>query len=364
MFGKPKLSVVISTYNRKEIMQRVLFALDSQTIPPEAYEVIVIDDGSSDGTGELVNLLIKKVQINLKYIYQDNSGTATAKNRGINESRADLILILNDDAIAHNHLLEGHIQTHTNLSIEKLAVLGNFDWDRNLIDNPFMMFMAKNTRLFEYPIMQKGFYDYMHFYTCNISMARKRFIEIGLFDENFRLNTYDDLELGYRHEKNGGQLFFDPDLKCTHHHTIKLKSYIARVHFEGINLIKFATKHPELLNNDERFSFLHNLREYADSILKKRKKYEEAIRFLEQMEKLSLLQYGELKANAIKKGSGFNYDRQLEDSIKLVYEYEKYRTILGTFGIVNYYITRYIVRNITRPFRRVLRKFNTKKTKV
>ncbi len=87
-----------------------------------------------------------------------------------------------------------------------------------------------------------------------------------------------------------------------------------------------------------------------------------------------IFRYEELKANTIKEGSELNHARELDDSIKLVCKYKKYKAILeelnknnitfGTFDKVSYYFTRYIIRNITRPFRRLLRRFNTRKTKV
>lgn len=368
-----KVSVIAPTYNRSNIIPRFLSALDCQTVLPEDYEIILVDDGSTDETREVISSLNGNFKFNLEYLYQPNKGPASARNLGIQKARGGLILILNDDTIVSQNLIEKHLSAHEQLLPRKAAVLGSFNWDEELISNPFMRYISQNSVIFQYPRMDKGFYNYKYFWTCNISISRKLLLEAGLFDEIFTDPMYEDIELGYRLQKMGVDVYFDPAIISTHHHIVTLKSFVKRSHCEGVNLTKMATKYPELTRKEGRFLLPDKLRKSAGFIQNNKEKYEEAIRFLEHIEKLNLLQYDALKANAIKEGSGFNYDRQLKDLIKLIHKYEKHRAILeevtkndltlalSTYAKINYYFTRYFVRNITRPFHRLLGRFNIKK---
>ncbi|MGR3310383.1 MAG: glycosyltransferase family 2 protein [Candidatus Brocadiales bacterium] len=366
-----KVSVIAPTYNRSSIIPRFLAALDCQTVLPEDYEVILVDDGSTDETREVVSSFAGKLKFNLEYLYQPNGGPASARNLGIQKARGRLILILNDDAIVNQNLIEKHLATHEQLLPRKAAVLGSFDWDEELISNPFMRYISQNSVIFQYPRMVKGFYNYKYFWTCNISITRELLLKAGLFDEIFTDPMYEDIELGYRLQKMGVDVYFDPTIVSTHHHIVTLKSFVKRSHCEGVNLTKMATKYPELTRKEGRFLLPGKLRKSAGFIQNNKEKYEEAIRYLEHIEKLRLLQYDELKAADIKEGSGSNHDTQLKDSIDLVHKYEKRKAILeevtknditltlATYIKANYYL--YIVKNITRPLQRLLRRFNIKK---
>ena len=112
----PKLSVIIPTYNRAEILRCCLRALDKQELPPHECEILVIDDGSEDHTPQVVGNSHKKYKTH--YLYQENKGPAAARNFGIQQARGDTILILNEDAIVDNDLLQHHFLIHEKLQID------------------------------------------------------------------------------------------------------------------------------------------------------------------------------------------------------------------------------------------------------
>src|SRR5205807_10454792 len=100
-----KLSVVIPTLNRAAKLERTLRSLAAQTVPPDAYEVLVIDNGSSDGTAELLLCYGR----NLRYwqgLREAEPGAAAARNRGVLASRGEVVLFLADDVIASADLLQ------------------------------------------------------------------------------------------------------------------------------------------------------------------------------------------------------------------------------------------------------------------
>jgi len=106
------VSVIIPTYNRKEILERTLRTYSDQTYPKDKFEVIVIDDGSTDGTEHVVKSLVGGSNYKLRYFRQDNKGPAAARNLGINEAAGEIVLITGDDCIPDPKLIEEHVRYH------------------------------------------------------------------------------------------------------------------------------------------------------------------------------------------------------------------------------------------------------------
>ncbi|MBI3998716.1 MAG: glycosyltransferase family 2 protein, partial [Armatimonadetes bacterium] len=108
------LSVVIPTLNRREVLKRVLDALAHQTYPADRYEVVVVDDGSTDGTQDVVEAAGRTGPPAVRYVRQTpgKRGPASANNLGIKAAQGEWILFLNDDVVADPHLVEEHVRFH------------------------------------------------------------------------------------------------------------------------------------------------------------------------------------------------------------------------------------------------------------
>jgi glycosyltransferase involved in cell wall biosynthesis len=129
--GKPlKISVVMPTYNRRERCAIALKRLFDQTIPKEEYEVLVVDDGSSDGTREYLESLA--LQTNLRYLRHNHRGRAATRNLGLRNARGELVLFVDDDVLTTPGLLEKHYEAHETGRNPRQAVLGYTPFDRNL----------------------------------------------------------------------------------------------------------------------------------------------------------------------------------------------------------------------------------------
>jgi glycosyltransferase involved in cell wall biosynthesis len=98
----PTVSVIIPTYNRKEFLRETLSSLAQQTYPSDRFEVIVIDDGSTDGTKEIE---AETFPFMLRYFWQKNQGDAAARNTGAQQSGSDILAFLDDDILVESDYL-------------------------------------------------------------------------------------------------------------------------------------------------------------------------------------------------------------------------------------------------------------------
>lgn len=232
-----KLSIVIPTYNRAPILKQALEYLEKQT--QTDFEIIIIDDGSTDETKKTISNFQKQSKIQTKYLYQENQKQGTARNLGIKEAQGEIILFLGDDIFALPKLVEEHLSVHQTFPESNIAVLGKTTWDALIDINPYMHFLEWSGWQFNYPQIQKlapftSFSEYKahnhsgkflpkksqhwFFYTSNISI-KKALLEKENFNEQFKAYGWEDIELGQRlTKKENLHLFYNPNAYAHHHH--------------------------------------------------------------------------------------------------------------------------------------------------
>ncbi|MBV8719655.1 MAG: glycosyltransferase [Chloroflexi bacterium] len=209
---EPFISVVVPTYNRRTSLQRLLEALDRQTYPVSRFEVIVVDDGSGDGTPDFVRGW--PAAYRLRVLQQEHAGPAAARNRGVGAANGELIVFLDDDVAPVAALLQQHVRTHE--AQPNAVVIGPMsppgDWPR-----PVWVRWEEEQLLSQYEAMIAGVWSCTarQFYTGNASLARSRFLEAGGFDTTFQ--RAEDVELGYRLHDLGASFVFNPDADVLHY---------------------------------------------------------------------------------------------------------------------------------------------------
>src|ERR1700691_2910667 len=109
MLVKP-LGVVIPTYNRCDALVECLAHLENQTC--KDFEVVVVDDGSTDSTPRLIEPYLKKTRLAVRYARQDNGGPAKARNLGISMLQSPVCVLIGDDIFASSTLVERHMNWH------------------------------------------------------------------------------------------------------------------------------------------------------------------------------------------------------------------------------------------------------------
>lgn len=216
-----RLSVVIPTFNRKDILLRCLDHLALQDMPKSEFEVIIIDDGSSDGTFDLRHTVHQPYS--LRWLAQANQGPALARNAGIAAAGGEYILFLNDDALLEPHVLRGHIEAHRRIGDPAAAVLGRFSVHPDFVphDTPIGYCLEHSDLSFDYYRMQdRSTYDYLYFYTCNISLRRDFILADAPFDPEFLRVGAEDIEYGYRLQQRGCKIHYEAGLLAWHAHRL------------------------------------------------------------------------------------------------------------------------------------------------
>jgi glycosyltransferase involved in cell wall biosynthesis len=237
-----KISVVLCTYNRAELLAKVLESLCCQTFPQNEFEVVVVDDGSDDQTKDTIMSFGDRLP--LRYFYQRNSGLGAARNMGIKESQAPIILFKDDDDLADPDLLGEHYLTHKKYPDENYSVLGHVSLDSAINDQPLMHFAAEvGLYLFCYPLIKDGdILDYNYFWGGCTSCKKSFLDKNGVFNPVFKFGCEDD-ELGYRLSKHGLKVVYNKKAKLTMIRGINYDDFILRLFKQGRSKYIFSTLH-------------------------------------------------------------------------------------------------------------------------
>lgn len=248
-----KLSVIIPTYNRKDILMKCLTALFEQTCSKSDFEIIVIDDGSVDGTENVIKEIITKSPVELRYFKQENKGPASARNKGLISAKNEIALFLGDDIIAAPGLLQEHLNFHQFSTEINIALLGKVEWYPELKVTPFMKWLTSGGPQFGYyKFKTSEEVSFHHAYTANISYKKELLEKTGGFDENFKIAMFEDTDLGYRLYKNFNlKIIYNSYAVAYHNHLIGIGDYVRRQKDYGFWRCYFFEKHKEL--EDELF---------------------------------------------------------------------------------------------------------------
>jgi GT2 family glycosyltransferase len=222
------VTIIMPTYNRLKLLLKCLQALKRQTVPRSAYEVVIVDDGSTDDTAKALAGLGMKPWV--RFFHQDHKGAAAARNLGIGEALGELILFIGDDIVATPDLLAQHMACHAKHPQESIAVLGYVTWSPEIEVTPFMHWLENGGPQFKYwAIKDPEDVSWRHLYTANISFKRKFLLQNGLFDEDFPSASHEDTELGYRLSGRGLRIVYSSHAVGYHYHPTRLCDGMARM---------------------------------------------------------------------------------------------------------------------------------------
>jgi len=242
-----KLSVIIPTHNRADILKVCLEKIIAQQ--GVDFEVIVVDDGSTDHTGNVVSN-VQRQKSNVKYVKQPASHQGVARNTGVKEATGDIIVFIGDDIFVEPGFLKKHHDRHAEYPDENVVVLGFTTWDPKLEVNSYMKFLEDSGWQFGYrflkPAMIGRVDPYKFFYTSNISL-KKSFFEKEWFDDSFAFYGWEDIELGYRLWRNQDmEIYYEPEAIAYHHHYISPSDLISKMRNIGRSALHFQRLQPDV----------------------------------------------------------------------------------------------------------------------
>ncbi len=244
------ISVIIPTYNRAEILCKTLVAYQKQNVPLAEFEILVIDDGSTDHTRKVMEERKENYPITLKFLTQNHQGANAARNQGIQQAHGKLLLFTGDDIIPEPDFLKEHLARHQQYQLEeRIAVLGFTTWHPDINITPLMKYLEDCSFLpqFEYNrITHPEDLAHEFFYTSNISVHRTFLLKNGIFDEEMNKPFADDGELALRLRKKGLRIVYHPAAKAYHWHEIHVAQLYKRAQTAGEMSYLFWKKHPEL----------------------------------------------------------------------------------------------------------------------
>ena len=219
---------MIATRNRATYLERALASLQAQREAPP-FETIVVDNGSTDGTRELVERTARGLE-SLRYVAWPFPNRGQARNRGVAVAAGRYLLFCDDDVQLPEAWLAAHAAAHGNGT-------------PRVVNGPILNVPSYNSR----PKPGPANYSRAFFCTCNVSLPKAAFEAAGGFDEGFDLYGWEDTELGLRLRATGVQWRFAWDaflwhIKLPEEQTLEVES---RKAVEKARMARrFLARHP------------------------------------------------------------------------------------------------------------------------
>ncbi len=242
MSQPPSISVVLPTFNRRELLERTLPTVLEQDFPAHEFEVIVVVDGSTDGTAEWLRSL--RPSCGFKVIEQENRGQKAALNAGVRAASGRLILFLDDDLLCDKSLLAEHAAGHAGggftLVFGRIRVAPESpptletEAMRTYLENHYEQSVRGGQPVWPYAAVVGP----------NCSLSRTRYLDCGGYDESLP-RRYEDVELGLRLWKIGCQFKYQPKA-IIYHLCLKSSGERARdLAYEGRSMFGVCRMYPD-----------------------------------------------------------------------------------------------------------------------
>jgi glycosyltransferase involved in cell wall biosynthesis len=196
-----RATIQLCTYNRAHLLGRVLDACFEQNAPFDAYEVVLVNDGSRDGTADVIERARERATCSFVVIDQANAGLARARNAGIARSSGERLIFIDDDVLPVPSFVAEHLRSHERApnAIVRGGVINTASFDS-----------------LPPPLWSLANYSGNYFWTTNVSVSRERLDAVGHFTDTFREYGWEDIELGLRLRFAGTRALLNPRALAYH----------------------------------------------------------------------------------------------------------------------------------------------------
>ena len=239
MTDQLRISIVVPTYNRLDTLRYVIPALVAQELPAGAFEIIVADSNSNDGTREYLAEVARE-HPHVRHLPGAYTGRAAARNAGIAAATAPVVFFIDADIIAAPDLLARHVAHHDAPGVR--AVVG-----MEVQVSSYEDYVAKR----DDPSQRAPLHgesakrlSWLYFLTGNASVPKTELDRVGRFDETFTGYGHEDLELGYRLQHAGVPIVYEPRAVDYHWHPVPWDEQQQKYELAGRSTVRFFRKHP------------------------------------------------------------------------------------------------------------------------
>jgi glycosyltransferase involved in cell wall biosynthesis len=233
---RPQISVIIPTHNGGWVVRRSVECLAAQDAPPEQYEVVVVDDGSTDGSTDGLEALGGSAAV--RVLRQQKRGRAAARNRGAAAARGQVLLFMDADIWATPGLVSAHLVHYARQ--RDIAVQGRW---RDHPDSLTTMFMRARNAIPDVTHRRREGMSPYHVVTRNLSVGAEAFTRTGGFDEGFQGYGWEDIELAFRMVRQGVVLRYEPTAFGYHYHIQTLEDLRSKLQEAGEGAVYFWEKY-------------------------------------------------------------------------------------------------------------------------
>jgi GT2 family glycosyltransferase len=245
MASGPRGSVIVPTFNRCAALIRLLDSLSYQTMEHGGFEVIVSVDGSTDGTQSALRGY--EAPFRLRFDFHENVGRARSCNIGASLATGRTLIFLDDDMVPASGFVEAHLSAH-DLS-RPTAIVGTAPIDLAGCVSPAGRYAAERFNRHLEKLIMPGFdFRARDFYSGNFSINRAFFLELGGFDESFKVYGNEDVDLSIRLRSAGITIRFSPDATAVQHNDKTFESLANDSINKGRTAVILAAKHPHVLS--------------------------------------------------------------------------------------------------------------------
>jgi|DewCreStandDraft_2_1066082.scaffolds.fasta_scaffold01424_10 glycosyltransferase involved in cell wall biosynthesis len=233
-----ELSVIVPAYNRARLIGHCLAALSQQTLGKGHYEVLVVDDASTDETPVIVGTFASSAPCRICYLRrEERGGPGAARNTGILHAQGWLVVFVDSDVVVTPGFLQEHLRLHQ--TEEGIVGRGPVISVPNLNGQP-----PKRPGLID---LSTNFLD-----TANASVRKDHLLAAGLFDEGFSFYGWEDLDLGIRLRRLGLRKRVSPQAIAYHLQpppTVqRMPELVAKEQERARSAVRFYRKHPGFLS--------------------------------------------------------------------------------------------------------------------
>lgn len=228
-----RATIQLCTYNRAGLLARVLDACFDQTIAPDDYEVVVVDDGSTDETPAAIDAARRRASCAMTVVTQPNAGLARARNAGIARAGGERIIFIDDDVLPIPTFVEEHLRAadrHPAFIVRGGAIE---------VENPDVL---------PPPIWSVKNYSGNYFWTTNVSVPVTTIRGIGGFDESFAEYGWEDIDVGLRLRAKGIRAIFHPSALVYHikppPNGASVAKMIAQAQAQARTAVRLVRRHP------------------------------------------------------------------------------------------------------------------------